>query len=238
MWEFRLADSYIRKNRNRILCLWISGCGFIVFLLAGCTADPYDSGDSSLSYMRADFVDAYTTEAKTIETALTDDGEMLSFDRKLSCDWAEKADSVYRALLYYNVGTSSLSAPIAIKPVYVLRPFEPESGESIVTDPVEFESAWKSRNGSYINLGLYLKTGKADNIDARQSIGLAYGNTVLNEDGTRQVFLTFCHGQGNVPEYYRTRLYVSIPTNAFQSGDEIHITINTYNGKIVKTFVN
>lgn len=237
MWGFRLFDSYIRKNRNRILCLWVSGCGFIVSLLAGCTSDPYDSGDSSLSYMRADFVDAYTTEARTIETAMTDDGEMLSFDRKLSCEWAEKADSVYRALLYYNVGTSSLSAPIAIKPVYVLRPFEPEEGEVVDTDPVEFESAWKSRNGGYINLGLYVKTGKADNIEARQSIGVACSNIVLNEDGTRQVFLTFCHDQGGVPEYYSTRLYVSVPMNIFRSGDEIHITINTYNGKISRTFV-
>lgn len=231
------VNDCIRKNRSRLLCQWIAGCGFAVSVFAGCTSDPYDSGDSALSYMRADFVDAYTKEAQTVESALTDDGDMLSFDRKLGCDWAEKADTVYRALLYYNAGTSSTVAPIAIKPVYVLRPFEPEGEESVETDPVVFESAWKSNNGSYINLGLYAKTGKADIIESQQTIGVACGDIVHNDDGTRKVFLTFSHSQGDVPEYYSTRLYVSIPMSVFRTGDEIQITVNTYSGKIVRTFV-
>lgn len=209
---------------------------FLIPLLYGCTSDPYESGDTSLSYMRVDFVDAYTTESGTIGSAMTDDGDLLVFDRLLSCDWAEKADSVYRALLYYNVGVTSVSEPIAIKPVYVLRPFEIGGNTVVGTDPVVFESAWKSRNGSYLNLGLYVKTGQADSMDSQQTIGVAYEDIVLNDDGTRKVFLVFCHEQGDVPEYYSTRLYVSIPMSEFFSGDEIQITVNTYDGEVVRTF--
>lgn len=215
---------------------WIAGCGFLLALLSACTSDPYETGDGSLSYMRADFVDAYTTSAITIANVLTDDGDMLALNPEISCPWEAKADTVYRALFYYDTQGGSTVKPVAITPVSVLRPFIPKPDASLKYDPVAFESAWMSRNGSYLNLGLYLKTGKADDEDAAQSIGLAYDSVVDNGDGTRDVSLVFVHSQNGVPEYYSTHVYVSIPMSSFNHGDKVSITLNTYNGKVVRTF--
>lgn len=222
----------MRNVKFRIFCMLL----FLCLFLFSCTSDPYDTGDTSLSYMRADFSDVYTDGTGLACSAMTDDGDSIIFDNKFKCGWECKPDSVYRVLLYHNLLEGMSSSPIAMSQVYVLYPFTVTETTEMYTDPVVFESAWKSGNGRYLNLGLYLKTGQADGIDARHTIGVACEKIVVNDDGTRTVYLTLYHEQNNVPEYYSTRLYASIPMSVFKHGDIIRISVNTYDGLVEKEF--
>lgn len=60
------------------------------------------------------------------------------------------------------------------------------------TDPVVMETAWRSNNHKYINLGLQLKTGTTDGNVAAQAIGWVYtGSTTL--DGGRNAIPSCWH---------------------------------------------
>ena len=72
------------------------------FILSACSNDPYDTGDGSLSHMRADFVEAQTDASANIISIETDDGEHMFLTNAINVSWAERPDTIYRALLYYN----------------------------------------------------------------------------------------------------------------------------------------
>ena len=190
----------------RKVFLFLSICLFL-----SCTTEEYESGDGEMSYLRADFVMAYAGADKSIVSAVTDEGEQLTWSKGFAPKWAEKADTTYRALLYYNKVEGKVD-PVSIVSVSVPRVRKmSEVKDKVYTDPVVFESAWKSANNSFINLGLQLKT------------------------------LRLYHHQNDVPEYYSANLYVSIPFDRLpcdiQKGDEVSITINTYKGEVKKGFV-
>ena len=214
-------------------------------LLAACTSDGYQSGDGRYSAMRADFVEAATDGTAAITTISTDDGNTLTLTQTVKTKWAQKADSTYRALAYYNpvatvpgANEAELMALQSVAVPTVKRPNDIENG--LKTDPVSLNSVWLSRSGRYLNLDISLKTGRSDDEDATQTIGAALTGKTLNTDGTTTFTLTLHHDQGSVPEYYSTACYVSIPlyrgllTPA--AGDTVAIDITTYKGKTVKTF--
>lgn len=201
-------------------------------LLSACTNEAYDSGDGRYSYLRADFTEAHTIAAKTFDRATTDDGEALRLDPYATADWAEKADTVYRALLYYNkVEGAAAYEPVTIARVPVVFPIAADKIEGETkTDPVTLESLWVSANGRYINLALLLKTGKADDPEAVQSIGITKEEST---DGS--LTLRVLHDQGSVPQYYTSRIFLSIPVTDDLDGHSIRLIVNTYKGIVEKT---
>lgn len=210
-----------------------------------CSNEGYETGDGSLSNMRADFIEAHTNSSAYINEIVTDDGETLSLTKSTAVSWATKPDTLYRALLYYNKVLSSSGTyqaePISISQIPVLEITDvAEFTNGIFTDPVTFSSAWKSKNGKYINLDFYIKIGSSDGTFGSQSISIIYDGTQLTDSGNQHVSLRLYHAQNGVPEYYSSEVLISISPSSFPvtlaQGDEIEITINTYEGIISKTF--
>ncbi|WP_028896965.1 NigD-like C-terminal domain-containing protein [Prevotella sp. HUN102] len=205
----------------------------VLAALAACENNPYESGDSGLSYLRTDFVEANTNADSRFVSALTDDGEALQLASPLSADWATTPDSTYRALLYYNKKGETVS-PIAISKVLVMDIKSADAVE-VVEDPVKFNAAWLSKNRKYLNLGLGLKTGKVEGDTKLQSLGVVC-DSVKTENGVQTHYLRLHHRQNGVPEYYTTKLYVSIPIAGFRQGDILQLRMNTYEGEVIKSF--
>ncbi len=207
----------------------------LLLALTGCTNDAYDTGDGEYSYLRADFAEVHTIDAQTIDHATTDDGTTLHFAPHVTAKWAEKADTLYRALIYYHDGTATgekTVESIAVNRVPVLRPVVEEEFEGEKkTDPVDLESVWLSTNGKYLNLSLLLKTGKADDPEAIQSIGL------IKSENEETITLHLLHDQGTVPQYYTSRLYLSIPVTDDLRGKPLCLVMNTYEKEIEKLIV-
>ena len=211
----------------------------LLFFSTSCSNTSYEEGDSKLSYLRTDFADATTDSQGRLSAATTDDGVSLTFTRPMQTSWSNAADSLCRVLLNYNMyangADSTVVEPLAAKIVYTLQPAKPSVQTQAATDPVSLVSAWKSKNGNYINLRLGLKTGKASGDDQRQSIGLALDSTVTS-DGSTTYCLRFLHSQGGVPEYYTTDAYVSIPIKQMTTGSKVRLSLNTYNGWVTREF--
>lgn len=209
------------------------------FFSTSCSNTSYEEGDSKLSYLRTDFADATTDSQGRLSAATTDDGVSLTFTRPMQTSWSNAADSLCRVLLNYNMyangADSNVVEPLAAKIVYTLQPAKPSVQTQTATDPVSLVSAWKSKNGNYVNLRLGLKTGKASGDDQRQSIGLALDSTVTS-DGSTTYCLRFLHSQGGVPEYYTTDAYVSIPIKQMTTGSKVRLSLNTYNGWVTREF--
>lgn len=211
----------------------------LLFFSTSCSNTSYEEGDSKLSYLRTDFADATTDSQGRLSAATTDDGVSLTFTRPMQTSWSNAADSLCRVLLNYNMyangADSNVVEPLAAKIVYTLQPAKPSVQTQAATAPVSLVSAWKSKNGNYVNLRLGLKTGKASGDDQRQSIGLALDSTVTS-DGSTTYCLRFLHSQGGVPEYYTTDAYVSIPIKQMTTGSKVRLSLNTYNGWVTREF--
>lgn len=217
----------------------------LLITLTACTSESYDAGDGPNSYLTADLVLLHTSQDKSVRSALLDDGTTLQFSNPFAQDWLTRPDSVYRALLYYdktvaasdaaasNPTATSIVRARSVRPVPVLRPVEAAKVDAMRTDPVGFESLWMSKNNSYINLSLLLKSGKAEGDDALHSLGVVSYGTTVDAAGSRTLHLTLYHDQGGVPEYYTVQQYVSIPTQLLEEADTVELTLNTYNGKKV-----
>lgn len=220
--------------------------------LTACTSEAYDSGDGTNSYLTADLVLLRTAPDKSVRSVQLDDGTELRLSNPFAKDWIERSDTVYRALLYYDqisarsdaaVGTNPNSIPVvrarSVLPVPVLRISAAADVDNILTDPVGFESMWVSKNGSYLNLSLLLKSGKAEGDTSLHTLGVVSNGTTTDADRRRTLHLTLYHDQGGVPAYYTVQQYVSIPTQFFEDADTIELTLNTYNGKkVVKVVVS
>lgn len=227
--------------------LRLCGVACIALLMSACSHNAYDTGDSRYSYLRTDFAEAYTNGNGALWSAITDDGDSLVFTSTLQRAWAAKPDSAYRALVYYNLQPAGVAAaatsavpltvePVSVAMVYVLKPLSGTDSLVLMADPVVFESAWLSRNRRYVNLGLALMTGQPETADASQAIGLACDGVVTGDRGRRTYYYRLCHDQGNVPEYYKGTVYVSIPVSGMRAGDAVSITVPTYNGTVTRYF--
>lgn len=209
-------------------------------LAGACTTDSYDAGDNDLSFLRADFADAYTDGKAMIVSAMTDDGDSLVFSQPTTCDWATTKDSVYRALVYYNKVDQRVE-PTVFSPVPVMNIARRSAiKKPLADDPLKLESAWRSANGRYINLGIAVKTGYVDDDKLKQSVALVCDTIVERSDGSREYHLRLYHGQNDIPQYYSANLYLSIPMAhkglAMRKGDDILLTVNTYDGYLTRRF--
>lgn len=213
---------------------------FAILAMPSCSNDSYESGDSTYSYLRTDFADATTDAQARIVSATTDDNAHLSFPTPFSTSWTNVADTTYRTLLYYtttdNSSQHSTANPVSAARVYVLTPKSANETEPTPTDPIHFQSAWLSSNKKYINLSVVLMTGIADSIETKQSIGLTCDSTTTDGRGHHTYHYKLTHAQGDVPQYYKSTIYVSIPTNKMTVGDCVRLSLNTYNGLMTRDF--
>lgn len=214
---------------------------FATALLAACTTETYDTGDGKYSMMRADFVETRTNASGELYCAVTDDADSLVFSPKRTAKWAETPDSLYRALLYYNVPASGIEVnAISLSSVPTPRVRTKDEVKEPTTDPVVFNSAWMSREGRYINLGLSVKTGQAEGVDEKQTLGLMCDEVTVDSDGHKHYTLTLLHEQKGVPEYFSAETFVSIASYRLPEkpvkGDKLTVRINTYKGTVEKTF--
>ena len=207
-------------------------------MLFACQTSDYETGDGKYSYLKADFAEVHTIGSKVIGNARTDEGDTLVMEPPLDCSWATVADTTYRALLYYSCepGKSLSAKAFSATQVLVLRTAVPKEGAVVHTDPLTLESTWISANGKYFNMGLYVKTGRIDDKDAFQTLGMVRDSVVTTDDGSQVHHLRLTHHQNGVPEYYSSRVYASVPLHIFRKGDTVRVEVNTYDGIVVKSF--
>lgn len=208
----------------------------LLLLLTACSSDDYETGDSAYSYLKAELVEAYTDSyGNIVRVGFDDDGQMM-LSQALATNWASTADSVYRALLYFNqYPTPPMNqqlVPVSIGRVPVLIPKEAADFEGgMKTDPLGFQSAWLGTNKKYLNLGLILKSGVPDDKDAVQGVGVEKVS-----ETSQMTILRLYHDQGGVPEYYSSRVFVSIPVKSALTSDSVTILINTYKGVVERKY--
>ena len=218
--------------------LIIAPCAMITLcLFAACETDSYETGDGKYSYMRADFAEAHTTEVRKIDYCVNDEGDTVKFTSPVGVAWADKADTTYRTLVYYNAkptGAEVLS--VNYIPVYQLSIADTAKHiASAKTDPLTLSSAWLSRAGKYLNLGLDVKVSATTETTPKQSLGIKCESFTTNTDGSHDLYITLLHNQNGMPEYYSMRTYFSIPIKNVEA-DSLQVCFHTYDGEVAKTF--
>ena len=201
--------------------------------ITACTQDSYEKGEGAYSQMMAELADAHVNSDKRVDYVDTDEGERLVLSKSASASFITKADTTYRVSFYYKKVDDKVES-LAMGRVSVLSPLPAKDIKDMKTDPVRIESMWIGKSKKYANLSLYLMTGATDSDSLRQVLGCRRDALVTNTDGTRTLRLTLYHNQGDVPEYYSQRVYLSIPIQGMKA-DSIWFTVNTYEGqKILK----
>lgn len=212
---------------------------FLFPLLVACTNNVYETGDARYSYLRTDFVEGKTDHQARITSAITDDGTSLTFTQPLQVNWKLTPNSLCRTMLYYNMyanGTDSTTVePLSAEMVYTLDPVKVPAKSTIHTDPVNFISAWKSKNGNYLNFCVGIKTSSSGDKNRVQTIG-AVLDSVVERSGKPVYYIRFVHDQDSIPQYYTVDTYVSIPTKKMTTGSGVRLSLNTYSGWIVREF--
>lgn len=202
-----------------------------------CKQDYYDTGTGQYSLLLADFVEAPTNADAMVSRVFTDDGDTLTLTPPYTPRWKAKADTTYRALLYYNkVENGKGAAVVSLSSVGTATILPIDSFQNgVKTDPIRVESIWLGKNRRYLNAGIFLKVGYTDNEDAIHLIAIVRDTLMVNADSTRTLHLRLYHDQGGVPEYYSQRTFFSIPM--YNTGaDSVSLIINTYDGIITRKF--
>jgi hypothetical protein len=222
--------------------------GLVLLSLTSCNIGGYDAGTGEYSLTRGDFVVAHTNAAYHVDYVITDDNDSLPISTPFSNAALVKANDNYRGIFYYNkvidANKDTVAQPVSFSVVGVARPIKAVmiSSDSIHTDPVYLQSVWCSGNRKYINFGLNILTGKVDGNDGVHHFGMIEDIIRTLTNGQKRVELRLYHDQNHVPEYYTSRIYISLPISFYNSvlstGDSIIIKINTYkDGWVTKRFV-
>ena len=197
-----------------------------------CTKDAYEKGEGKYSLMRGDFAEAIVNSSKQVTSIITDDGDEFILTAPYTAKWVSKADTTYRCMLYYNkVDSKAEILSMGQVPCASITPLS-QLDHRLVTDPVKFESTWMSKTGRYLNFSLLLKTGITDDTTAVQNLAIVSDTLITHPDNKRILNLILHHDQDNVPEYYSTKVYFSIPTKRIDA-DSVRISINSYDGEVV-----
>ena len=207
----------------------------ILPLFTSCTTDSYETGQGDYSLMQGDFAEL-TVNGELRGTAfLTDEGEQFMFTTPVTASWIQRPDTVYRAIIYYNKVDATHAEALALGTMPTLRPVEHWRFQEQPTDPIGLESAWLSRSGKYLNLGLLLKNGRVDDEEGAHGIAVACDTILTHADQTRTAYYRLLHDQGDAPEYYTNRRYVSILLPQDRP-DTIRLAVPTYTGTVERSF--
>jgi len=206
------------------------------FLMVSCTVEPYETGDTSLSYFMAEMVDMHVV-GREIKSIVTDSDERLAVSSSyLLPEKMEHRDTTYRMMLYYNKEGNKPIELKSLRRAHVVKASDKQSSLTIHDDPVKLISVWKAQNSSYINMSLGLMVGNVENEDAVHKVGLVVNSVETIADGSKTYYLTLHHDQDSIPEYYTQTVYLSVPLKEYSAGDRICIRMNTYSGWIEKIF--
>ena len=193
----------MRIPRPAAVLLLIAG----VLLLLSCKNDSYESGDSRYSYLRADFCMMHTLDKGAIDYLLIDGGDTVRIATPVKLNWASKADSLYRALVYYDVTTRQMFSATS---VLVTHPVSKQKAATLSTDAITVESTWEG--GGYFNVAFNVKTGQTDEKQKAQQVGLVVNTIIKHHNGAPDdIYLMLTHNQNGQPEYYTVRGYLSTP---------------------------
>ncbi len=204
--------------------------------MASCTVEPYETGDTSLSYLMAEMVDMHVV-GREIKSIVTDSDERLAVSSSyLLPEKMEHRDTTYRMMLYYNKEGNKPIELKSLRRAHVVKASDKQSSLTIHDDPVKLISVWKAQNSSYINMSLGLMVGNVENEDAVHKVGLVVNSVETIADGSKTYYLTLHHDQDSIPEYYTQTVYLSVPLKEYSAGDRICIRMNTYSGWIEKIF--
>ena len=117
----------------------------------------------------------------------------------------------------------------------LVRPDPQAIWDTLRTDPLGLESAWRSTTGRYINMRLALKAGAKDNGEmGRQTVGVKCDT--LRTGSREQFTFTLLHNQNGVPEYYTQVAFVSIPLDERAQEADIVVRVNTYGGLLERRY--
>ena len=208
-----------------------------MLVLAACTTDSYDKGEGKYSLMQAELVDLTINGQKEASSFVLDDGSSFSLTPPVTASWIQTADTVYRAVLYFNKLSETTAESMSMGPVPTLRAVRHWQMKEQPEDPLGVESAWLSKNEKYLNLGLLLKTGQVEGNDGTQKIALVQDTIRFNDDQTYTACFRLLHDQSGVPEYYTSRRFVSILLPDTVQLDTIRLTLPTYEGKKERLFL-
>lgn len=207
------------------------------FLLFSCETKTYETGEGEYSLMQADLCELTVNSQKQGASFVTDDGDAYTLLIPYTAEWIATADTIYRALIYYNKVDASQAEVVTMGQTPTLLPREHWKFEELPQDPLDIESAWLARSGKYLNLGLLIKTGRVNDQEQPHVIGVAQDTLLVHPDGRSTAYYRFLHSQNNAPEHYTNRRYVSILLPADHRPDTIQLQIQTYNGPLTRTFV-
>jgi hypothetical protein len=211
----------------------------LALLPLACTNEGYDVGNGKYSLLHADFSMMKTDAYGNIISFLTDADKEYFLNPPKSF-FKAKGDTVYRALVYYNETEKGNASIVGMQAVGVAHPFDVSKTSFRKQDPVDFISAWISENGTYLNFALGLKMGENDDNDTNNHVvgfGISNSESSDSEDNSSYT-LTLYHDQNGVPEAYTITQYFSVPLkDKFRSGDVLKVIVQTYDGKVTKSFV-
>jgi len=215
--------------------IWV---GLAVMLsVSACGVDDTGTGTGKYSLMRADFVDAHVNSSSMVDYVITDDNDSLPASIPFTTKSITKANTFYRALFYYNKvanGADSVAEPLSLNMVGVAVPIPSSiiSKDSVFSDPIYFQSGWIAKNKRYLNIYLNKLTGEVNGTESNQYFGIIEDSVRTSTSGIRCIYLRLSHHQNNVPEYYTSRVYISVPLTYYRrilsDGDSIFLRTNTY----------
>ena len=104
----------MRKTLWYTALLWLS-------VFTACTTDAYDKGEGKYSLMQAELVDLTINSQKEATNFLTDDGNRYTLTPSVSASWIQKADTTYRAVLYFNILSDATAEAVSLGTVPTLR---------------------------------------------------------------------------------------------------------------------
>ena len=212
-------------------------CLSLLIALSSCETDSYEKGEGRYSTLLADFACLTVDGEKRGVSFITDDGDSYLLSNPTTASWIQTADTVYRTYLYYNkedAGRANVKS-IGILPTLIAR--EVKDDKRLPQDPLGLESSWLTRDGKYINMGLLLRNGRNDDgSEGRHALALALDELRQNADQTTTAYYRLLHDQGDAPEYYTNRRYVCILLPTKERPDSVCLTVNTYDGVVVKKF--
>ena len=201
-------------------------------LLAACTTDSYDSGDTPLSYLSAEWADVTTNGDGLVAYAVTDGGQRLTFSPPYQAQWLkQKADTTCRALLYHGQVVEGVTSVKGFTPVLVAGVVDRKEGMAVKKDPIGNARAWFSADKRYLNLVLTIKVGRKENAPTQQKIGIVRDSVTTLADGTRCCWLTLAHDQNDVPDYYSQDACVSVPAAVLHEVGKVCLRVATTQGE-------
>lgn len=215
----------VMADKALMLCLAAACMTFM-----SCEQDAYDKGEGAYSNIQADFGEAHSNSSKTVDYIITDDDDRLVLTNPFQSKSIATADSLYRVVAYYDKVEQGQATIRNIGFVPVLSVTDIEEFENFTADPVKLESVWTSKNGKYVNIAIWLKNGTIGENDEKHSLGMVNTGVRHNDDGTTTTCLRLHHDQGDVPEYYSNKYYLSLAVSDIE-GDSVCVTVNTYDGE-------